>query len=291
MQIRTNSQLSTLNFQLIIILVLLVSTLYAEPNPGHLAMCSGVKQCLNHDFPQCSAEEKKPNPDIKYNAEFCAPYIELKQRGLRVDDPKVRDLYRYMGRKYRVTFKLSGKLPVSKEMMIYLFDNMEFTAQLVNAYRKTKYTITYDTPDKKHFSGDNGDNLFGNFIWLLNDSAGINPGMHHVFFGRGRTKILAWQLHGTATAILDLRNIDDNSVFYEFRAIVSPSGAVLNSIMNLGIFNSVVNGKIKEIIDNIEGAAREFAKGNRKPIANYAPLKNEKWKKNLQEFELVAKRN
>jgi hypothetical protein len=243
----------------------------SEPSKGHLAMCSGVKICLNYDFPQCSAKDKAPNPSIKYNADFCAPYVELKQRGLRTNDPKATDLFRYMGRQYRVTFKLNGKLPVSKEMMMYLFNNMEFTAQLVNAYRKTKYTITYDTPDKKFFSGDNGDNMWGNFVWLLNDSAGVGPGMHHVFFGRGKTKLLAWKLHGTATAILDLREINKDSVTYEFRAIVSPSGAVLNSIMNLSLFNNVVNGKVKEIVDNIQKAESEFSKGNRKPIANYAP--------------------
>jgi len=59
--------------------------------------------------------------------------------------------------------------------------------------------------------------------------------------------------------------------------------------MNLGIFNKVVSGKIKEIIDNIENAAKEFAKGNRKPISAYAPFKNEKWKNNLLEFETVVK--
>jgi len=269
----------------------LFSALYAakEPNLGHLAMCSGVKQCLNYDYPQCSAEEKKPNPNIKYNSEFCAPYIELKYRGLRTNDPRATELYRYMGRQYRVIYKLKGTLPVSKEMMIYLFDNMDFTAQLVNAYRKTKYTIKYDSPDKKNFSGDNGDNLFGSFIWLLNDSAGREPGMHHVFYGRGKTKILAWKLHGTATAILDLKEIDKNTVSYEFRSIVSPSGAVLNSIMNLGVFNKVVNGYIKEIVTNIEGSASEFAKGNRAPISNYAAFKSGKWKNNLQEFDAVVK--
>jgi len=268
----------------------LFTTLYAnEPSVGHLAMCSGVKQCLNYDLPQCNAEEKKPNPNIKYNTEYCAPYIELKNRGLRISDPKTHELFRYMGRQYRVIYKLKGNLPVSKEMMIYLFNNMDFTAQLVNAYRKTKYTITYDTPDKKAFSGDNGDNLFGSFIWLLNDSAGREPGMHHVFFGRGKTKILAWKLHGTATAILDLKAISKDSVSYEFRSIVSPSGAVLNSIMNLGIFNKVVNGYIREIVNNIENAAKEFANGNRAPISSYAPFKNGKWKNNLLEFDAVVK--
>jgi len=270
----------------------LFSILYATepPSLGHLAMCSGVKQCLNYDFPQCSAEEKKPNPDIKYNTEFCAPYIELKNRGLKANNPKAYDLYRYMGRQYRVVYKLNGKLPVSKEMMIYLFDNMDFTAQLVNAYRKTKYTIKYDSPDRKAFSGDNGDNLFGSFIWLLNDSAGRDPGMHNVFFGRGRTKILAWKLHGTSTAILDLKEVNKDSVSYEFRSIVSPSGAVLNSIMNLGVFNKVVSGYIKEIVGNIEGAASEFAKGNRDPISSYATFKSGKWKKNLLEFDAVVKK-
>jgi len=279
--------------QFIFAFLFLFSALYAaseSPSLGHLAMCSGVKQCLNYDLPQCSATEKKPNPDIKYNATFCAPYLELKQRGLQTNDPRAYELYRYMGRQYRVIFKLKGTLPVSKEMMIYLFDNMDFTAQLVNAYRKTKYTIKYDSPDRKAFSGDNGDNLFGSFIWLLNDSAGREPGMHHVFFGRGKTKILAWRLHGTATAILDLKEIGNNSVSYEFRSIVSPNGAVVNSIMNLGVFNKVVNGKIKEIVDNIEGAAKEFANGNRTPISNYAEFKTGKWKNNLQEFDAVVKK-
>ncbi|GHV13063.1 hypothetical protein AGMMS49938_06910 [Fibrobacterales bacterium] len=269
-----------------------ISVAFADepPSAGHLAMCSGLKQCLNLDLPQCTASDKKPNPDIKYNAEFCAPYKELQGRGLNFTDARTYDLSRYMGRQYRVTYKLSGKLPVSKETMQYLFNNMEFTAQLVNAYRKTKYTITYDTPNKKNFSGDNGDNLSGSFNWLLTDSAGVGEGMHHLFFGRGRTKILMWRLYGTATAILDLKEIDAKSVSYEFRAIVSPSGAVLNSIMNLGVFNNVVKGKIKEIIDNIEKAAAEFAKGNKKPIAGYAPFKQEKWKNNLAEFDSVVKK-
>jgi hypothetical protein len=111
-----------------------------------------------------------------------------------------------------------------------------------------------------------------------------------VFFGRGRTKILAWRLHGTATAILDLKEAGKDSVSYNFRAIVSPNGAVLNSIMNLGVFNSVVNGKIKEIIDNIEKSAQEFAKGNRKPISNYANFKTSRWQKNLDEFDALSKK-
>ena len=272
---------------LLSVLVFAKDSKSSQPSPAHLAMCSGVKQCLNFDYPQCSTEEKKPNPDIKYDAAFCAPYIELKQRGLKPNDSRALDLFRYLGRQYRVIYKLEGKLPVSKEMMLYLFNNMDFTAQLVNAYQKTKYTIKYDSPDKKYFSGDNGD-MFGNFVWLLNDSAGVNPGMHSVFFGRGRTQILGKKLGGTATAILDLREINKDSVSYEFRAIVSPSGAILNAIMNTGIFNNVVKGKIQEIIDNIESAAKEFASGNLKPIKNYAAFKNKKWAKNLKEFEEIA---
>jgi hypothetical protein len=59
--------------------------------------------------------------------------------------------------------------------------------------------------------------------------------------------------------------------------------------MNLGIFSSVVKGKIQEIIDDIEKAANEFSKGNRVPITTYAPLGNKKWQKNLQEFDAITR--
>jgi hypothetical protein len=114
--------------------------------------------------------------------------------------------------------------------------------------------------------------------------------MHHVFFGRGRSKFLTWKLHGTATAILDLKEAGPKSVSYEFRAIVSPSGPMLNSIMNLKLFKSLINGEIQGIIDNIEKAASEFAKNNRKPIENYTEFKTTKWQKNLQEFDGIAKK-
>jgi len=280
---------------LVLIFLTFFSTPWAAPdkesaNLKHLAMCSGVKQCLNYDYPQCSAEDKKPNPDIKYNAEFCAPYKELVQRGLKLSDARTYDLFRYMGRQYRVIYKINGKLPVSKGTIMYLFNNMDFTAHLVNAYRKTKYTITYDTPDKKNFSGDNGDNLFGSFVWLLNDSAGVDPGMHHVFFGRGRSKFLAWKLHGTATAVLDLKEVGPETIAYEFRAIVSPSGPMLNSIMNLNVFKNIINKEIQGIITNIEKAAIEFSKGNRKPIETYPEFVTTKWKKNLQDFDTIIKK-
>ena len=42
------------------------------------SMCSSAKQCLKLDIAGCSAEDKKPNSKIKYNDDFCAPYIELK---------------------------------------------------------------------------------------------------------------------------------------------------------------------------------------------------------------------
>ncbi|MDR3001522.1 MAG: hypothetical protein LBU89_09685 [Fibromonadaceae bacterium] len=269
---------------------LLVPLLYAKqaPSVGHLAMCSGVKQCLSYDLPQCTVEEKKPNPNIKYNAEFCAPYVELRGRGLRPSNHRTHDLYRYMGRQYRIVYQINGTIPVSKETMIYLFDNMEFTAQLVNAYRKTKYSIRYDTRDKKNFSGDNGGNMQGRFMWLLSDSAGTNPGMHHVFFGWGRTKIATANFSGTATAILDLKEVSKNSVAYEFRAIVSPSGPAMNVALNL--FSGVIKGMIKSIIEDIEKSASEFAKGNRKPIEAYAPFKDRKWQTNLREFDEVAKK-
>ena len=267
----------------------LAASLYAEdaPDVEHSNMCSGIKQCLNVDLPQCSTEDKKPNPKIRYNASFCAPYVELRQRGLQPDNSMAYGLYRYMGRQYRITYEFNGTLPVSKEIMMYLFDNMEFTAQLINAYMKTNYTIKYDASDKKNFSGDNGGRMHGNFIWLLNDRAGTNPGMHHVFFGWGGVKIATTHFAGAATIILDLKEAGKNSVAYELRIIVSPNGPAMNIALN--IFYGVTRRMIRDTINDIESSAGEFARRNRVPIENYGPFKDEKWKKNLQELDTITK--
>lgn len=253
------------------------------------AMCSGAKICLKQDLPTCSAKDQKPNPDITYNEEFCRPFLELHKRGLPPRSAKAMEAYNYLGREYRVVYQLKGQLPVNEDMMLYLFEHMPFTAHLVNAYRGTKYTIAYNSSDRRNFSGDNGANLSGKFNWILQDSLGHNKGLRNVFWGFGRTKIMMWKMHGVAVVFLDLYPIDKKNTRYDLRAVVFPANGFLNGIMQMDMFRNVVRDKILEIVTNIDKASNAYAKGDHTPINKYKRFQDPGLMAQLKEFDAIVK--
>ncbi len=269
------------------LLFLFFSGIGAElPNQG---ACAAVKSCLQLELPRCSAEELKPLPKLKYDKNFCAVFSDLTKRGL---DPKSNiafEMFRHLGKPLRVNYENKGVLQVNEEMMRFLFDHLPFTAELVNAYRKTEYFIAYDSPNHRQFHGTNGGSLSGKFNWVLQDSAGCAPGLHSVFFGYGGAKVLKWGLRGTAVAVLDIAPIPGKSqVTYRLQTYVFPANSILNSIMQMQAFKSVVSEKIDEIVKNIERASAQFAKGNKKPIGKHAAFGREPYQKQLLLFEAVV---
>ena len=74
-----------------LLLLLLASPLVMAQD--HKSMCSSAKQCLNLDIKGCSAEDKKPSRKIKYNQEFCAPFHELKKRGVPLETEISKEIY------------------------------------------------------------------------------------------------------------------------------------------------------------------------------------------------------
>lgn len=253
------------------------------------AMCSSAKQCLKYNMPGCSIQDQKPNKSIVYNDNYCRPFYELVARGLKLNSAETREIFNYMGREYRIEYMVQGKIPVNEDMMVYLFEHMPFTAHLVNAYRGTKYTITYKTTDRRKFEGDNGSNLSGKFNWILQDSLGQKKGLRNIFFGYGRTKVMMWKLHGVAVVFIDLNPVDSKNTNYALRAIVFPANSFLNGIMKMDMFRNVVNDKIREIVGNIEKASYTFAQGNREPIAKYKKFQEPWLAVQLKEFDAVAK--
>lgn len=257
---------------------------------GFRSLCSGVKKCLNIDYGFCKEEDQKPWPKVKYDEEFCAPFIEITKRGLPAD-PKIlgaTEIYSRLGRRYRAIYKNKGTLPLGANVISYLFDNMPFTAQLINAYLDTEYSLEYTRKDRRFFSGSNGRSLSGEFFWALQDSAGKKLGMRNVFFGHGHAKVLKWSLHGTAVAYLDMNPISDNEISYKLTAIVFPGNSVLNSIMQMRVFKSVVNDKIDHIVDDIKKASKRYFGGDKEPMLKAASLKSGDNIQYVLDFETVV---
>lgn len=252
----------------------------------HAHACSAAKKCLGEVLSGCSEKDLEPDASIEYDDKFCAPFVDLKNRGIDLKSPVTKEMFGHLGSRYRVIYTNEGELPVTGDMMSYLFDHLPFTTVLVNVFQKTEYSIHYNSRDRRLFSGDNGGNLYGDFYWALQDSAGVGKGFHSVFYGSGRCKILRWNLHGIAVAILDMHP-EGEKVKYRFSAIVFPANAVLNSIMKMGFFRDVVNSKIGEIIGNISESSESYVAGNHMPVDTSSVLKK-RHAEELAEFRKVA---
>jgi len=254
------------------------------------SLCSGVKVCLDVDYGGCTAEDQKPWAKVKYNDEFCEPFKEITKRGFKADAsvPMSAEIYARLGRQYRAIYVNKGTLPLGEAPISYLFDNMPFTAQLINAYLDANYELEYTSPNRRYFRGSNGRSLSGEFYWALQDSAGQRIGMRNVFFGYGHAKVLKWALHGTAIAYLDMDQVGKNEIKYKLTAIVFPANSVLNSIMQMGIFKKVVDEKIDHIVDDIKKASSMYFGGNKEPMLKSAALKSMENVQYVVDFENVV---
>lgn len=254
------------------------------------SLCSGVKKCLGIDYYPCKVEDQKPWPKVKYNDEYCAPFHEITKRGFKADPsvPLSAEIFARLGRQYRVIYENRGTLPLGENVMSYLFDNMPFTAEMINAYLESNYELKYIHQNRRFFTGSNGRTLSGDFYWALQDSAGQKLGMRNLFFGYGRAKILRWSLRGTAIAYLDMDGVSNRELKYKLTAIVFPSNSVLNSLMQMNLFKSVVNEKIDDIVKDIKKASGSYFSGNKEPLLKSAALKSDENVQYLIDFEKVV---
>lgn len=254
------------------------------------ALCSGMKKCLDVDVPGCDELDKKPLAKVKYTEEFCAPYHEVVARGLSTEmtTPYVPEIFARLGRQYRAIYINEGTLPLNEHVISYLFDNMPFTAQLINAYLESNYELEYTHPNRRYFNGSNGRSLSGEFYWALQDSAGQKLGLRDLFFGYGHAKVLKWSLTGTAIAYLDMDPIPGNKIKYKLTAIVFPGNSVLNSIMQMGVFKKVVNEKIDDIVSDIKKASGRYFGGDKEPMLKSAGLKSSDNIQYILDFEAVV---
>ena len=254
------------------------------------SFCSGMQKCLDIKYEACTEDDMKPWTKVKYDEEFCGPYKEVVKRGFSTDvkSPMMLEVFARLGRQYRVIYESKGTLPLEVNEITFLFDNMVFTADLVNAYLESEYTLNYNSNDRRYFSGSNGHGLSGDFYWALQDSAGTKQALRNMFFGYGYAQILRWSLKGTAVAYLDMDLVAPRTLKYKLTAYVFPSNSVLNSIMQMRVFKSVVNSKIDGIVSDIKKAANMYYGGNRRPIANTKKLHTPENERHIAEFDNVV---
>ena len=106
-------------------------------------------------------------------------------------------------------------------------------------------------------------------------------------YGDGYAKVLMWNLKGTAIVYINFTPLSPNKVEFTVKCIAFPSGAMLNGIMSMGMFKSMVQKKINQIIDDVVKAAQEYASGNTKPITKIKYLKTLEGERWLREWNQI----
>ncbi len=242
--------------------------------------CSGLVHCTGTKPALCSDSLSQKNEDIEYDSTFCGVYEEVAKRGITATDPKNYELYSNLGIENRVEYVIKGDLPISKKMLDFLISDIPHTALLINAYQETEYEARYTTFDHKTFYGTNGGSLQGTVTELADEYAKRNI----TYFGFGVADVLFWSLKGTVLLFFEFQSTGPKEISYNLTITVFNHSSIINGIMDLDVFRSVVHSKIETIITHIQESAQEYAKGNLEPIIEYEKLNTELSKEFLRKL-------
>jgi hypothetical protein len=204
----------------------------------------------------CSEEAAGGIKGLRYDDTRCRDARDLHARGVRNDDLPGYRLYAFLGHRYRVEYAVSGEVAVSAARLTYLMSELPLAARLLTRFQGTRYTAEYLDPGHRRFRGSKGSKLSGEA-----DLVSGSPQEGTVwYFGEGTSKVGPWRLRGRSLMRFELApaGADGRKVAYQVRIVTTPTNAVLNALMNLGLFKSIVNGEIREMVEDVTEASHKL---------------------------------
>lgn len=254
-----------------------------QPSPQR-AVCALLKGCnLAYETSTCTEALSETPKGMTYDSAWCGWVRGFEKRGIVPEGRIPYEMYRYMGSKYHITYRVADTISIPFAALDHLFQNVPMTAKLINQYRASSYSAEYPKPtDSSTFTASNGSNLTGQAwqVWIRDDHR------ERIYYGVGRAKILSWALKGNV--IIEMKAwpsaTDPRRSVYSLRFTMFPVSGLINSIMNMGIFRSVALGKIEDILTDIRLASEAYAaKEAPKAKVVYTPLEA----KALERFEAL----
>jgi hypothetical protein len=249
-----------------------------EPSPAERFQtegCSLLARCgLTPPEGRCTPETSAGVPGVKYDEDRCAEPKALALLGRSPQDAESFAIYRFLGKRYRVTYLVTGELPMSAARLTFLIDDLPLAAKLLSAFRKKKYTAEYLDPEHRRFRGSREKTLSGEATRV----AGSTSSGKLAYFGYGRSQLGPWRLGGQSMARFDF-SPSSGGLTYSFRVVVTPDGAFVNRLMNLGLFRGLVQRRIREVVLDIEASTRDLVKGGISAAAAKGAFSPEEQKK------------
>ena len=238
----------------------------AAPDPLRLRYCGLLKGCgLTAPEGWCPSVLSGGVGGVRYDDRRCAEARELSARGVRNDDPVGYRLYAFLGHRYRVEYAIDGEVPLSAARLTHLMDDLPLAARLLTRHQSTKYVAEYLDPQRRRFRGSKGGKLTGE----ANLVAGGPDERTTWYFGEGTSKVGPWRLRGRSLMRFEFApaGTDGRRVSYRIRIVSTPTNAILNAIMNLGLFKSIVTGEVRGMVEDVTRASRalDAARGAAQP--------------------------
>jgi hypothetical protein len=204
----------------------------------------------------------------------CVEARELEARGLKADHPEYGfRLYRLLGFEYRVVYNIPDTVVVSRARLEYLLDDIPFAAKLISHYRQTPYKAEYVNAARTQFKGEKGARLRGEARLI----SGTYAEGRLIYLGTGVAEVAFWTLVGPGMMDFTYREIPATAksgerIAYNLKVVVFPGNGMINSIMNMGIFRSVVSDKVRGVLTDITETAKLLKADQGKQL-----LKNPQW--------------
>jgi hypothetical protein len=225
----------------------------------------------------CPSQKELGKASFTYDNERCSEAREFTRRGITPAHPTWGfRLYRFLGYEYRVTYEVTDTLPITRQRLEYLIDEIPLAAKLVSHYQEEPYTAEYVDFARTHFRGTNGKRLRG-------EAKRITGGYDErrlYYLGSGTAEWGYWKLYGPTMLDFSYWEIPGKPprVGYRAKILVFPGNGMVNSIMNLGLFRSLVNGKINGVLTDISETAAKLEKSGGKDLKDGAWTADEKKK-------------
>jgi len=236
--------------------------------------CSLLRRCALPAPRACTDPLSGGVDGVDYDDERCGPPRDLSARGVDPTDPAAFRLFRFLGSRYQVVYRLEGRIAISEERLAFLLDDLPLAAALLTHFQKTPYSAEYlDDPPHRHFKGRRGDNLDGEAMLVAGQ-----PGQRDlVYFGRGTSQIGPWKLRGLGLVQVHYApSSEGKGLRYDVRVVAAPVNAVVNIMMKMGIFRRIALGHIRDVLDDIGEASAKLDEHGLGESASFTPEQKEK---------------
>lgn len=240
----------------VLIAAALASSPAPSPDPRLREYCGLVRACgLKGGAVTCPADASGGVPGVSYDADRCRPAHALAARGITPEAPRHYALFRFLGRRYQAVYDVAGTLPIGPERLSYLVDDLPLAARLLTHFQGVAYSAEYLDADRSRLKASRAGTLTAQAERLSGSTA---EGLLY-YYGYGSSQLGPWKLRGQALVeVRYQRAPSGRGLAYRIRILASPANAVINAFMGLGLFKSVLRGKVEEVLRDIAEASAKL---------------------------------